>query len=76
MVTDSENRPLPGVNVLVKGTDRGILTDYDGRYSLKANEGIILVFSYIGMSTVETGVKESPQISAILKEGTQQLDEA
>ena len=75
IVTDTENQPLPGVNVLVKGTARGTLTDDDGRYSLKAGKGTVLVFSYIGMSTVEIGVKGSSEINVTLLEDTQQLDE-
>lgn len=49
-VTGSEdNMPIPGVNVLVQGTNKGTITDFDGQYSVKAKSGDILVFSYLGM---------------------------
>jgi len=48
IVSDSSG-PLPGVNVIVKGTQRGISTDFDGKYSIQAKEGEILVFSFMGM---------------------------
>jgi len=49
----SNGAPLIGVSVLVKGTVNGVVTDIDGKYSIKANTGDVLVFSYIGMSTQE-----------------------
>ena len=49
MVTEATtNEPLPGVTVRVKGKDTGTVTDMDGKYSIKANKGNILVFSTIG----------------------------
>ena len=52
-VTDSDGLPIPGVNVIVKGTDNGVQTDFDGVYSIDATEGDILVFSFIGLKTAE-----------------------
>jgi Ca-activated chloride channel family protein len=40
--------PLPGVNVLVKGTSRATQTDFDGKYSIQASKGETLVFNFIG----------------------------
>jgi len=54
-----ETGPLPGVNVIVKGTNNGTQTDFDGNYTLKVNTGAILVFSYVGMETVEKTVGSS-----------------
>ncbi len=65
-VTD-ESGPLPGVTVLIKGTNSGTQTDFDGNYSLKAATGDVLVFSYIGMSTVEKTVGASNLINAVLQ---------
>ncbi|MEH6535298.1 MAG: SusC/RagA family TonB-linked outer membrane protein [Psychroserpens sp.] len=45
--------PLVGVNVIIKGTARGLQTDFDGMYSIKVNEGETLVFSYLGNKTIE-----------------------
>ncbi|NNF86421.1 MAG: hypothetical protein HKM26_07695, partial [Winogradskyella sp.] len=53
-VTDQANgMPLPGVNVIVKGTSRGASTDFDGKYSLEVSNGEILVFSYLGFTNQE-----------------------
>ena len=41
--------PLPGVSVIVKGSSTGAQTDFDGKYSLKASAGDILVYSFLGM---------------------------
>lgn len=50
IVTDSsDNSPIPGVSVLVKGTTRGTSTDFDGNYSINAEIGETLVFAYLGM---------------------------
>ncbi len=52
-VSDNTGLPLPGVNVLVKGTKTGTQTDFDGKFSIKATPSQILVFNYIGMKTQE-----------------------
>ena len=46
-VTDG-SEPIPGVSVIVKGTTNGTTTDFDGNYTISANNGDILVFSYVG----------------------------
>ncbi|AXT51762.1 hypothetical protein D1818_13255 [Aquimarina sp. BL5] len=52
-VTDIVNEtPLPGVNVIVKGTSNGVQTDFDGAYSINVSPGDVLVFSYIGFTTI------------------------
>ncbi|WP_299259387.1 TonB-dependent receptor [uncultured Aquimarina sp.] len=66
-VTDKSNLPLPGVTVLVKGSTNGALTDFDGNYELQGlSKGNILVFSYVGMQTVEKIVIESGQINVVM----------
>lgn len=55
-VTDEQNDPLPGVSILVKGTSRGAITDFDGNYTIAAQTGDILVFSYVGFTTREVRV--------------------
>jgi len=71
-VTDQSRLPLPGVTVLVKGTTNGALTDFDGNYKLEGlSKGNILVFSYVGMQTIEKIVIESGQIDvAMIPEAT------
>ena len=73
-VTESSG-PLPGVSVSVKGTEKGTETDFNGKYSIKANKGDILSFSYLGYKTVEKTVGESNIIDANMSEGDNLLDE-
>ena len=74
-VTDQDNIPLPGANVLVKGSKNGSQTDFDGNYSINASTGDILVFSYVGQTTVERKVGASNIINVALQQDAQTLDE-
>lgn len=67
--------PLPGVSVLVKGTSRGTQTDVDGRYSISANQGEVLVFSSIGMKTKSVSVGASSTVSLALEPDAEDLGE-
>ena len=74
----SDEMPLPGAAVVVKGTTHGTQTDFDGNYTLTAKEGDILVFSFIGYTTQErkvTGGAKNLTINIKLKEETNALDE-
>jgi TonB-linked SusC/RagA family outer membrane protein len=71
----TDNEPLIGVSVLVKGTTNGTVTDLDGRYSLSASQGQTLVFSYIGYISQEIKVGPNGTINVALKEDTETLDE-
>ena len=62
---------LPGVNVVVKGTNTGAATDFDGKYTIKAEKGQTLVFSFVGYNTVERKVGDSNVINVELKAGDQ-----
>lgn len=59
----SDGLPIPGVNVIVKGTTRGVQTDFDGNYSIRASVGEVLAFSYVGMQTAEAVVGASNTIN-------------
>ena len=74
-VTDQGGVPLPGVNVSVKGTSNGTQTDFDGKYSITVSQGQILVFSYIGMKTIERTVGAANVLNVALAEDTQALEE-
>ncbi|QCX40159.1 TonB-dependent receptor [Aureibaculum algae] len=76
-VTDkATGTELPGVNVIVKGTTNGTVTDFDGLYTLeKANIGDILVFSFIGFNNVEVAIKSNEDINVILEESAESLQE-
>ena len=66
---------LPGVSVLVKGTTTGTETDFDGKYSIKADAGAVLVFSYLGYKQVERTVGSASVINVTLEEDNNVLDE-
>ena len=52
VVTDEFGEPLPGVNVVVKGTTNGVITDFDGNYSLQdVNTNDVLEFSFVGFTS-------------------------
>ncbi len=65
-VSDSTG-PLFGVNIIIKGTTKGTETDFDGNYSLKANKGDILEFSYVGMEKVTKIIGDSNTINVVMK---------
>ncbi|WP_026708561.1 SusC/RagA family TonB-linked outer membrane protein [Flavobacterium frigidarium] len=73
IVTDNTG-PLPGVNVIVKGTIKGVQTDFDGKYSIKANTGDVLVFSFIGLKESSAKVGSSSSINMTMESGVS-LDE-
>jgi len=61
-----ETGPLPGVSIIIKGTTKGAETDFDGNYSLTANTGDVLVYSFIGMTTQQKVVGTNNTINVIL----------
>jgi len=67
--------PLPGVTVLIKGTQMGTQSDFDGNYSIEASTGAVLEFSYMGMNTVEKTVGSSNTINVIMQENAEALEE-
>src|SRR5690606_25550279 len=74
-VVDGNGEPLPGVTVSVQGTTTGTATDIDGRYSLVAPEGSILVFSFIGFVTQPVALGGKTVIDVVLVEDISSLDE-
>ena len=66
--------PLPGVNVVVKGTTIGVTSDFDGNYQITTENGNTLIFSYIGFQTLEV-IVTSENLDVALDEDTEQLDE-
>ena len=73
-VTDGSG-PLPGVTVLIKGTNTGTQTDFDGKFTLSANSGDVLAFSYVGMKTVNVTIGASNTVNVIMQEDANVLDE-
>lgn len=76
VVTDATGEPLPGVNVVLKGTYRGVVTDINGNYQLDvpANDAV-LVFSFIGYTSVEETVGTRREINVTLQEDQKRIDE-
>ena len=74
VVKDDAGTPLPGASVVVKGTSHGVATDFDGKYSIKVpNNKVILVFSSLGLKTVERSVGANKVINVTLEMEAQQL---
>ena len=74
-VTDDTSMPLPGVNILVKGTTTGTQTDFDGNYTINASVGQTLVFSYVGFATQEVAVTASTSSVSIGLNPDNQLEQ-
>ena len=74
LITDSSGTPLPGVNVIIKGTNVGVSSDFDGNYQINVDNGQILVFSYIGYDSVELTVNGANQ-DVKMTESDSELDE-
>lgn len=62
-VTDDKGVPLPGVNVTVKGAQKGTITDINGLYRLPVERGETIVFSFVGFKKQEVVVKEQKEIN-------------
>ena len=75
VVKDVKNEPLIGVNVLIKGTTTGAITDLDGAFTLNVKKGDILVISYTGYETQEVVVKDNSPLNIVLKENLTELNE-
>lgn len=73
-VTDAGG-PLPGVSVLIENTTNGTTTNMDGQYTLKANKGDVLVFSFVGYDTEKRTIGSENVINVVLKETKTLLDE-
>ena len=74
VVTDSSG-PLPGVNVVVKGTQLSVATNFDGKYKIQAKVGDKLVYSFLGMNDEIRVVGTSNVIYVKMKDNQQQLQE-
>ncbi|MES2748401.1 MAG: carboxypeptidase-like regulatory domain-containing protein [Bacteroidota bacterium] len=73
-VSDSSG-PLPGANVVIKGTTTGVQTDLDGKFIIKVKAGDVLVFSFIGLEDKEVNATNATQMDVTLKDGNMMLGE-
>ncbi len=74
-VRDMTGEPLIGVNIVIKGQSTGSITDVDGNFSMSANVGDVLVFSYIGYQNMEMTVKGSQSMKVTMQEDSNALEE-
>jgi hypothetical protein len=76
-VTDNYGDPLPGVNIIIKGTSTGTVSDVEGNYSLEVGDpqNSVLVFKFIGFSDQEVPVNGRSNIDVTMEESSIGLDE-
>lgn len=74
-VTGEDGSPLPGVNVIIQGTDEGIVTDLEGKYTISVSPEASLTFSFVGYVSQSIPVGTSTTIDIVLKEDIMGLDE-
>ena len=75
-VTATDNEPMPGVTIMVKGTNIGTITNADGKYTIEVeSDNSMLVFSFIGYQTVEQAVGNQRVINISMKEDVRTIDE-
>ncbi|MDT0678566.1 SusC/RagA family TonB-linked outer membrane protein [Autumnicola musiva] len=76
VVTDAKSGlPLPGVNILEKGTSNGVMTNFEGEFEIDVPDNTVLVFSYVGFVTKERQVNGQTQINVAMEEDKAALDE-
>lgn len=74
-IVDSNGLELPGVNIIIKGRSIGSITDASGRFSINAEKGDILTFSYVGYEPSQITVKNQSEIKLTLRESAQAIKE-
>ncbi|NLR93877.1 MULTISPECIES: SusC/RagA family TonB-linked outer membrane protein [Flammeovirga] len=76
-VTDAvDQAPLPGVNILIKGTSSGAVTDFDGNFTVQVQEGQdVLSFSFIGYKTIDFNIANSDHVDIALEADAEELEE-
>jgi TonB-linked SusC/RagA family outer membrane protein len=74
-VVSDATGPIPGANIIVKGTKRSTQTDFDGKYSIKAQTGEILEFSFMGMKNTSATVSASNTLSVTMTTNAEQMNE-
>ena len=72
---ESDGLPIPGVNILIQGTTKGTVTNFDGNYSIEAKKGQVLLFSYTGFKIQKVTVGDETEINVTLENDLEQLNE-
>ncbi len=73
-VVDNESVPIPGANIVVKGTTNGVVSDFDGNFTINASPEDVLVISYIGFTKKEVTVGSQSTIAVQLDPDVEELD--
>ncbi len=74
-IKDNSGYPLPGVNIVEDGTQNGVTSDFDGKFSISANKGSKLTFTYVGFKTQTITVDKSVNLDLVLTDDVAKLDE-
>ena len=74
-VTDEQGEPLIGASIAVKGTTQGVITDFNGQFSIDASKSATLIISYVGYRSEEVQVKGQSNLKIVLKEDSKIIDE-
>ncbi|NOR26893.1 MAG: SusC/RagA family TonB-linked outer membrane protein [Lutibacter sp.] len=75
VVSQTDDTPIPGVNILIKGSSRGTTTDFDGNFTLNVKQGDILEVSFLGFKNKIIPIVNQKVLNVVLEEDTSQLDE-
>ncbi len=75
VVSETDNQPIPGVNVVIKNTSKGTTTDFDGKYEIEVSKGDVLQFSYVGYVTQVRIIDNQTTLNVALTEDLAKLDE-
>lgn len=75
IVTDENGQPIPGATVIVEGTNQGTVTDIDGNFSIDADEGAVILISFIGYESQRMTIGNQTQINVVLMEDQSSLEE-
>ncbi|MEN8765335.1 MAG: TonB-dependent receptor [Wenyingzhuangia sp.] len=75
VLSQSDNSPIPGVNVIIKGSSIGSISDFDGNYQLSVKKGDVIVLSYLGFKTKEISISGQNNLTSVLQEDASALEE-
>ncbi|MFB6341424.1 SusC/RagA family TonB-linked outer membrane protein [Saccharicrinis sp. FJH62] len=75
IVYDEDGSTLPGVNVTIEGTSKGVITDIEGNFTIEAEKGQTLVFSFVGFVKEKVLVKNQTELKIIMKSDIEQMEE-
>ena len=75
VTSKNDGIPLPGVNIIVKGSSNGVTTDFDGKYAINVNKGDELEFSYIGFKTITITADDQAVIDVSMNDDVEALNE-